>query len=111
MSLYSIGNEACVMQIKDRIGRRLKLHELHVLMGVAQAGSMNKAAVLLNTTQPAISKTVSDLEHAVGVRLLDRTAQGVELTPYGRAILKRCVAVFDELKQGVQEIEFIADPT
>lgn len=102
----------CVMQIKDRIGRRLKLHDLHVLMGVVQAGSMSKAAALLNTTQPAISKSVADLEHAMGARhLLDRTTQGVEPTPYGRALLRRCVAVFDELKQGVQEIEFIADPT
>src|SRR5581483_2633297 len=110
MSLYTDGNGA-PMQIKDRIGRRVKLHDLHVLMGVSQAGSMSKAAVLLNTTQPAISKSVADLEHAIGARLLDRTARGVEPTPYGRALLKRCVAVFDELKQGVQEIEFIADPT
>src|SRR5262249_45920051 len=104
------GNGAS-MQIKDRVGRRVKLHDLHVLMGVAEAGSMSKAAALLNTTQPAISKSVAELEYALGVRLLDRTAQGVEPTQYGRALLKRCVAVFDELKQGVQEIEFIADPT
>jgi DNA-binding transcriptional LysR family regulator len=99
------------MQLSDRIGRRLKLNDLHVLAAVAQAGSMSKAAKLLNTTQPAISKSIADLEHAMRVRLLDRTTQGVEPTSYGRALLKRSIAVFDELKQSVEEIEFLADPT
>ena len=88
----------------------MKLHDIHVLMAVVQAGSMGKAAALLNTTQSAISRSIADLEHAVGVRLLDRNPQGVEPTQYGRALLKRGVAVFDELKQGVQEIEFLSDP-
>src|SRR5262245_20357793 len=60
------------MQLSDRIGRRMKLHDLHVLMAVVQVGSMSKAAALLNTTQPAISKSIAELEHAIGVRLLDR---------------------------------------
>src|SRR5262245_61898891 len=98
------------MQLSDRIGRRVKLNDLHVLAAVVQAGSMSKAAKLLNTTQPAISKSIADLEHAMRVRLLDRSAQGVEPTQYGRALLQRSITVFDELKQGVEEIEFLADP-
>src|SRR4051794_38257651 len=98
------------MQVSDRIGRRIKLHDLHVLMAVVQAGSMGKAAALLNTTQPAISKSIAELEHTVGVRLLDRSRQGVEATQYGRALLKRGVIAFDELKQGIQDIEFLSDP-
>ena len=58
------------MQLSDRIGRRMKLHDLHVLMAVVQAGSMSKAAQILNTTQPAISRSIADLEHTIGVRLL-----------------------------------------
>ena len=83
------------MQISDRIGRRMKLHDLHVLMAVVQAGSMNKAAALLNTTQPAVSKSIAELERTVGVRLLDRNAQGVEPTAYGHALLDGGTAVFD----------------
>ena len=64
------------MQFSDRIGRRMKLHDLHVLMTVVQAGSMNKAAPLLNTTQPAISRSIAELERALGVRLLDRHPPG-----------------------------------
>src|SRR5262245_52655034 len=99
------------MQLSDRIGRRMKLQDLHVLMTVLQAGSMGKAAQRLNTTQPNVSRSIADLEHAFGVRLLDRHRQGVEPTKYGRALLDCGVAVFDDLRQGVQNIEFLADPT
>jgi DNA-binding transcriptional LysR family regulator len=95
----------------ERIERRLKLHDVRVLMSVIQAGSMHKAAERLGTSQPAISRSISDLEHALGVRLLERSRHGIEPTQYGRAIIKRGVAVFDELKQGVRDIEFLADPT
>ena len=54
------------MQLSDRIGRRLKLQDLHVLMAVVQAGTMGKAAQQLNTTQPNISRAIADLEHAFG---------------------------------------------
>ncbi len=98
------------MQLSDRVGRRLKLHDLHVLMAVEQAGSMRKAAALLNTTQPAISRSIAELEHTFGVRLLDRNPQGIEPTRYGRALLRRSLAVFDELKQSGQDIEFLSNP-
>src|SRR5262249_9926033 len=98
------------MQISDRIGRRMKLHDLHVLMAVVQAGSMRKAAALLHTTQSAVSRSIADLEQTIGAKLLDRSAQGIEPTRYGHALLKRGTAVFDELKQGVQDIEFLSNP-
>src|SRR5882757_4148944 len=99
------------MQVSDRIGRRMKLQDLHVLMAVVQAGSMNKAAALLNTGQSAISRSIAELEHTIGVRLLDRNPQGVEPTAYGRALLDGGVAVFDDLRHAVKNIEFLADPT
>jgi len=98
------------MQLRDRIGRRMKLQDLHVLMTVVEAGSMGKAAALLNTGQSAISRSIADLEHALGVRLLDRNRQGVEPTEYGRAFLECGTAVFDDLRQGVKKLELLADP-
>lgn len=99
------------MDLSDRIERRLKLHDVRVLLSVVKAGSMHKAAEQLGTSQPAVSRSISDLERALGVRLLDRSRRGVEPTHYGRAFMKRGVAVFDELKQGAKDIEFLADPT
>jgi DNA-binding transcriptional LysR family regulator len=98
------------MQIGDRIARRMKLHDLRILMAVAQAGSMNKAAGFLNMTQSAVSRSIAELERTVGVSLLDRTTRGVEPTEYGRAMLECGVAVFDDLRQGAKKIEFLTDP-
>jgi DNA-binding transcriptional LysR family regulator len=94
-----------------RIGRRLRLRDLHVFLAVVEWGSMAKAAHRLSVTQPAVSKSVADLEHTLGVRLLDRNPQGVEVTLYGSVLVRRALAAFDELRQGVAEIKFIADPT
>jgi DNA-binding transcriptional LysR family regulator len=99
------------MQLSDRIGRRMKLQDLHVLMTVMQAGSMGKAARSLNITQPAVSRSIAELENAFGVRLFERHRRGIEATEYGRALLDCGVAVFDDLRQGVKNIEFLTDPT
>src|SRR5215470_7462290 len=99
------------MQLSDRIGRRMRLQDLHVLVTVMQAGSMGKAAQRLNISQPAVSRSIAELEHALGVRLLERHGKGIEATEYGRALLECSVAVFDDLREGVKHIEFLADPT
>jgi DNA-binding transcriptional LysR family regulator len=99
------------VQWDDRIGRRLKLRDLHIFMMVVQQGSMGKAAKRLAVSQPVVSKVISDLERMLNVRLLDRTAQGVEPTLYGSALVRSGAIVFDDLTRGVKEIEFLADPT
>lgn len=99
------------MQWSDRIGSRLKLRDLHILLAVVQAGSMSRAADRLAVSHPVVSKTISSLEHTLGVRLLDRTAQGTEPTAYGRALLACGTIVFDEMRRGMQEIAFLSDPT
>src|ERR1700752_2995076 len=95
---------------ESQIGRRLRLRDLHVFHTVVQQGSMAKAAAQLGVSQPAISEVIADLEHALGVRLLDRSPQGIAPTMYGNALLKRSTAAFDELKQSVRDIEHLADP-
>jgi hypothetical protein len=68
------------MDWSDRIGRRIKLRDLHILMAVADAGSMAKAAARLRISHPAVSKAISEIEGALGVRLFDR---GSKLIPRG----------------------------
>jgi DNA-binding transcriptional LysR family regulator len=98
------------MHWSDRVGRRLKPRDLHVFLAVAEHGNMAKAADRLAISRPVVSKTIADLERMLGVRLLDRSPQGVEPTLFGRALIRRSAAVFDELRQSVKEIEFLADP-
>src|SRR5687767_986202 len=99
------------MKLDDRTLRRLKLSDLRIFHAVVQRGGMARAAMHLNISQPAVSKAIAALEHTLGVRLLERSPQGVEPTMYGLALLKGGIAVFDELKRSVKEIEFLADPT
>jgi len=99
------------MSLHDRVIHRLKLRDLRLLLALNDWGSMAKAATHLNITQSAVSKAIAELEHTFGVRLFDRTPTGIEPTTYGRALLKGGVAVFDELRQSVNAIEHLADPT
>src|SRR5215470_9421261 len=99
------------MDWAERIGRRIRLRDLHILLAVAESGSMAKASGRLAVSHPVISKTITDLERTLGVRLFDRSSQGVELTTYGRALLKCGTTVFDEMRQGLKQIEYLADPT
>ncbi|HEX2655227.1 MAG TPA: LysR family transcriptional regulator [Xanthobacteraceae bacterium] len=99
------------MQWVDRIGSRLKLRDLHILLVVVQQRSMAKAAAQLAISQPAVSKAIADMEHTFGLRLLDRGRSGVQPTAYGRALVARGQAIFDELKLGIEELAFLADPT
>jgi DNA-binding transcriptional LysR family regulator len=98
------------MKWMDRIGRRVKLRDLHIALAVAQAGSMTRAAEELAVSYPVVSKTISELERTLGVKLFDRSVSGVEPTHYGRALLKSGAAVFDEMRRGLQQIDFIKQP-
>jgi DNA-binding transcriptional LysR family regulator len=93
------------------IGNRIKLQHLKVLIAVAESGSMAKAAKHLAISQPVVSKVIATIEEILGVSLFDRSPQGVEPTRYGRALIKRSAAVFDDLKTAVDELKFLADPT
>jgi len=90
------------MDRTEVVSRRLKLRDLQLLETVVRLGSMAQAASSLGLSQPAVSKAITGLEHALGVRLLDRSARGVEATRYGNALLKRGTAIFDEVRHTIQ---------
>src|SRR3954462_2324843 len=92
------------------LGRRINLRDLNILIAVADTGSMANAAARLRISHPAVSKTISELEGALGARLLDRSPQGVQLTPSGEVLLRCGINIFDELRQGYRSLEFLSDP-
>jgi DNA-binding transcriptional LysR family regulator len=96
---------------ESQIGKRLRLRDLYVFSTVVRLGSMGKSALELGVSQPAVSEVIADLEHAVGARLFDRTPRGVEPTAEGSSLERHVVAAFDELKQGMKDIQFLSDPT
>jgi DNA-binding transcriptional LysR family regulator len=98
------------MEWSERIGRRIRLRDLHILLAVVQCRSMAKAAEHLAISRPVISRAINDLEQVLGVRLLERDRHGAEPTIYGAALLKRGTAAFEELREGVKDIESLTDP-
>ena len=96
---------APVLDWDSRVGRRLRLRDLHILFAAVEHGSMSAAGAHLN-----MSQEIAALEDALKVRLLDRTPHGVEPTIYADAIMHRGKIVFNELRSGIKDIEFLADP-
>lgn len=96
---------------ENRIAQRVKLRDLHILAAVARWGGMAKAATQLAMSQSAVSEAIANLEDALAVRLLDRSPRGTEPTEYAHALLKRGHAIFDELREGVRDIEALSGST
>lgn len=79
---------------------RVELRHLRAFEAVARLQSFTQAAEELRITQPALSRTVAQLEDAVGVTLLDRSSRHVEATTAGRAFLEHIERVLAELERG-----------
>src|SRR6185437_15604988 len=93
----------------ERLDRRITLRDLHILSFVARSGSMAKAALQLSTSQSVVSVAVANLEAALGVRLVERSARGIEPTIYATTPLKRSRIAFDELHQAIMDIDRLDD--
>jgi DNA-binding transcriptional LysR family regulator len=89
----------------------LSLRQLDTFLAVARTGSFHAAARQLNSTQPAISTRIAQLEQTLGVRLFDRTTRSCQLTPRGLSLVNHAVRVFaatSDLKLGVGDRDIIA---
>ncbi len=85
------------MQNKTLFSQRIRLRHLHCFVAVAQTQYLSRAAEKLNLSQPALSKTLSELERLTQSRLFDRGRQGAQLTPQGERFLSHAVRVLAAL--------------
>lgn len=85
-------------------GSRVRLRHLRCFVTVAQEGNMGRAAQRLHLTQPAMSKTLAELEDMAGVRLFERGRQGASLTPAGRGFLLHALPVLEALDAAGQAL-------
>jgi DNA-binding transcriptional LysR family regulator len=85
----------------------LTQRELAAFLGIARGGSVGSAAAALSLTQPAVSRTLRKLETALGVPLFVRHATGMQLTPFGRALLPRAELLESEAMRAVEEIQLL----
>lgn len=84
-----------------------KLNQLQALRQVVRSGSIRSAARLLGQSQPALSRTLRELEQTLGTQLLLRSKEGISLTESGIAFLQRAEWVLEELQRAVDEVEQI----
>ena len=83
----------------------MKLNQLKALVAIAKAGSIQEASRLMNVTQPALSKSIIELERELGVPLLIRAAKGATLNSYGTMIAKRSRAIQKEVDKIYEEVD------
>ena len=88
-----------------RYGDTVKLRQLDALRAVAEAGSLHEAARRLFLTQPAISRSIRELEVELGVQLLTRSANGATLTPFAHQVLKRAFIVQREIERIAEDAQ------
>lgn len=87
--------------VVDEILKHLKLRHLRTAIEVARTGSVRATADLMCVTDPAISKTLRELEELLGVRLFERTKKGMALTDIGRQFTNYAQSAVDALQSGV----------
>ncbi|KLU26870.1 LysR family transcriptional regulator [Caballeronia mineralivorans PML1(12)] len=83
---------------------RIKFRHLQCFLAVMQFGSVQRAADSLSITQPAVSKTIGELESILGVRLFERGRRGAAPTREGRLFAPHAAACVGALREGVDEL-------
>ncbi|WP_043203338.1 LysR substrate-binding domain-containing protein [Paraburkholderia acidipaludis] len=88
---------------------RLRLRHLRMLISVGQTGNLSQSAEALNTTQPALSKWLKDLEEDVGLPLFERHARGLRPTPYGEALIEHARRIEGHLDSARDDMSALRD--
>lgn len=95
------------MEKNGLFSQRIRLRHLHTFVAVAQQGTLGRAAETLNLSQPALSKTLNELEQLTGTRLFERGRLGAQLTLVGEQFLTHAVKVLDALNSAGQALNRI----
>ncbi|RNO90189.1 LysR substrate-binding domain-containing protein [Klebsiella pneumoniae] len=92
------------MEKNGLFSQRIRLRHLHTFVAVAQQGTLGRSAETLNLSQPALSKTLNELEQLTGTRLFERGRLGAQLTLVGEQFLTHAVKVLDALNSAGQAL-------
>lgn len=94
------------MEKNGLFSQRIRLRHLHTFVAVAQQGTLGRAAETLNLSQPALSKTLNELEQLTGKRLFERGRMGAQLTVVGEQFLTHAVRVLDAVNIAGQSLNY-----
>ncbi|MBL8378120.1 MAG: LysR family transcriptional regulator [Burkholderiales bacterium] len=96
------------MTIRRFFGRDLKLRHLRLLIAIDDAGRLSQVARLMHVTQPALSKSLAEIERAIGAPLFDRTAHGLVPNRAGTTLIRAARSVLAELERANGDMENLA---
>ena len=83
----------------------MKLHHFNEVVAIAERGSIRAAARHLNLAQPALTRSLAELERELGSPLFERRARGVVATPIGQAFVRRAISILNEVRRTREEVE------
>jgi LysR family pca operon transcriptional activator len=86
------------------IDNRVKFRHLQTFIEVARQKSVMKAAELLHVSQPAVTKTIRELESVLGVAVFERDGRGIKITRYGEIFQRHAGAALTALRQGLDSV-------
>ncbi|MDP9632161.1 UNVERIFIED_ORG: LysR family pca operon transcriptional activator [Ensifer adhaerens] len=86
------------------VDARVKFRHLQTFVEVARQKSVMKAAELLHVSQPAVTKTIRELEAVLGVAVFEREGRGIKITRYGEVFLRHAGAALTALRQGLDSV-------
>lgn len=86
------------------VDARVKFRHLQTFVEVARQKSVMKAAELLHVSQPAVTKTIRELEEVLGVAVFEREGRGIKITRYGEVFLRHAGAALTALRQGLDSV-------
>lgn len=92
------------MEKNNLFNQRIRLRHLRAFVAIAQQGTLGRAAAILNLSQPALSKTLNELEQLIGVRLFERGRLGARPTPEGEQFVSHALKVLDALHHAGQSL-------
>jgi DNA-binding transcriptional LysR family regulator len=93
----------------ERLPRYLSMRQMRMLEAVAEQGSVLKASRELRVAQPSVSRTLGELETALGVKLFERSARGMTPTVFGAALLRRVKTIFGELRDAEEDLRSLKE--
>jgi LysR family pca operon transcriptional activator len=82
----------------------IKLRHLEAFVEVARNKSIQKAAHALHVSQPAVTKTMRELEESLGVSVYERDGRGIRLTNQGEIFLRHAGAALVSVRQGLDSV-------
>ena len=86
------------------LSRHLTTRQMRMLLAIAEHRSVLKASRELNVAQPALSRSLSDLEGVLNLKLFNRSPQGMAPTVFGEALIRRLKAIIGELHDADEEL-------